>query len=655
MQKRELLKLPLMKVTRQMLEAAESDYGFEMDRHYYYLEDEKFWVPNYFWFYRIKKTEEVLEIAIFTRGDIIKGDDIPRYRVFLQSCGKYITYDMATEKWRQSSIEKLEYTKNYHDSPGGLWSHVGLWMSKRDKKELAEFIKGEGDEPRAAVNLWQLKNKHGSEINRVNSEMELVPAIPKNFENWMLKKGMPQYIFYDAGKKVEKGHCTHCKNEVNIESPKYGVAGVCKSCKSAITFISRKKGGRRIDERRCGLLQKTPKGYVYRQFMARCWYEKGELVDGGFKEEIRIMYDKDFLKSRTYMHYRFKATRIIRWQKYQFRQGGPAEYAVKLYSRNLKRVLKDSPLKYSSLELFAKHYQGNFFVDDYIKAAMGRDWIEKLVKCKFYNLAATEISNGGWVGVDDMAAGLKKYLGLGANYYRMLAGTDPTREELGVARIAERRGMRLARSDIEYLSQYDRMDFMEYFESSTPHKFLRYLREVIKDSRSKITEYRDYLSMVRQLDYDMGNPFILFPKNVKERHDLAVEDYNERERLKQKKYENDKENLYQENREKLKHLEMKNKTLMVVLPKRLEEIREEGHVLKHCVSSYSERVAKGETIIMFVRRTDAKGKPFYTMEVKDGKVSQCRGKNNRDMTEEVKAFVKKFEKKKLKTLERRAG
>lgn len=76
-----------------------------------------------------------------------------------------------------------------------------------------------------------------------------------------------------------------------------------------------------------------------------------------------------------------------------------------------------------------------------------------------------------------------------------------------------------------------------------------------------------------------------------------------------------------------------------------EEIKEEGRTLHHCVGTYVERVARGETMILFIRRIEKPAEPFYTMEFRDGKVVQCRGKHNCAMTKEIKAFAMAFEKK----------
>ena len=83
--------------------------------------------------------------------------------------------------------------------------------------------------------------------------------------------------------------------------------------------------------------------------------------------------------------------------------------------------------------------------------------------------------------------------------------------------------------------------------------------------------------------------------------------------------------------------------LQIVVPATASAIANEGVKLHHCVGTYIDKVVKGETNILFVRKLDAPSVPYYTMEVgKSGRIVQCRGQNNCGMTEEVKEFVKEF-------------
>lgn len=97
---------------------------------------------------------------------------------------------------------------------------------------------------------------------------------------------------------------------------------------------------------------------------------------------------------------------------------------------------------------------------------------------------------------------------------------------------------------------------------------------------------------------------------------------------------------------------IKGKGLILIVPKTGDEIREEGAALHHCVGSYVDRVAKGETSVFFIRKEDSPDKPYFTLEWKNNDIAQCRGLHNREMPPEVRAFTQAFKKKMLDSIEK---
>ena len=75
-----------------------------------------------------------------------------------------------------------------------------------------------------------------------------------------------------------------------------------------------------------------------------------------------------------------------------------------------------------------------------------------------------------------------------------------------------------------------------------------------------------------------------------------------------------------------------------------KELIREGAALHHCVGGYAERMAKGETAIFFIRRAEEPDKPFYTLELRDKTVIQCRTAHNKsyEQDEPVHAFVREW-------------
>ena len=100
-------------------------------------------------------------------------------------------------------------------------------------------------------------------------------------------------------------------------------------------------------------------------------------------------------------------------------------------------------------------------------------------------------------------------------------------------------------------------------------------------------------------------------------------------------------------------IKLKSRKYMLVLPSSADDLKREGQTLHHCVATYADRVAKKQTMILFVRKVEAPQEPFFTMEWRDNRVIQCRGSHNCDMPGDVKAFVSAFEKQMQKAREQK--
>lgn len=153
-------------------------------------------------------------------------------------------------------------------------------------------------------------------------------------------------------------------------------------------------------------------------------------------------------------------------------------------------------------------------------------------------------------------------------------------------------------------------------------KPIRFQNWVIKNS-VKAYEYRDYQNMLENLGIAFEGDFRILPKNFKQAHDDAVKAYNDM-KDEQKRIE------FANQLEKLLGLEQTIGNYTFVLPKELQELKAEGKALSHCVGSYADRVARGETVIVFVRQKEKVDNPLYTLEISGGKIVQLRGKRNRD-------------------------
>lgn len=96
-------------------------------------------------------------------------------------------------------------------------------------------------------------------------------------------------------------------------------------------------------------------------------------------------------------------------------------------------------------------------------------------------------------------------------------------------------------------------------------------------------------------------------------------------------------------------MEFESGELIVIQPKEIQDIIEEGRTLHHCVGGYANRHAAGELTIMFLRKKDEPDTPYYTIEVSNElKIVQCRGYRNNNAgnkkTQDIINFENEYQK-----------
>lgn len=653
MQKKELLKLPMMKVTEEMRKAAEET------RTYSYWRNPNIIGPKYQKYYRAKKTGGVLEIAIFTWGRIVAGENEPTYRVFLHD-GKYDTWETEAEKWRTANIEHLwDFREKSEEEKAAYGTH---WYKEHDRKLIVDFTGSEKQDIHSAVLEWQQYKKHRGETEVIDAAMSLIPDIPKDFEKWAFTDAVPQYMYYEYGKRT--GLCTCCGKYHELkEQPKYGKEGICPGCKRKVQYRTYKKKGRIHDWEYAALIQKIPGGYVLRFFALNQLIEQGTRSYGGMSEKIRITYNEQWNRQAIYSYHRYKMTNKIRWcngYEYLSAYGGrKEEERCRLYPRNLRKILKGSKLEYSGMPEFA-HTGIEFYQQDFIDKAKEYAGIEKLIKAGFHTLTNTCISYGSRAPIDLYQKRVKKVLGLTGEYYNLIRDKDPTWREYEITEQCQDVGIRATWEQIQKMSQYAR-NFAIYMRHSTPHKMLKYI-EGLKSKgpyamrNQEVNDYHDYLQLAAGLGYNLDDDWILYPKNLKERHDQLTEEQNERKAELEKESDDKKDRKLKRTikRKGWTRYEMETEQLLIRLPKCAHEIRKEGNAQHHCVATYMDRMVAGETCILFIRKKEEQDKSYYTVEVKDNEVIQVRGKYNVAPSEDVEEFMKVF-KKNIRKAERKAS
>ena len=707
MEKRKLAKIPREEASDEMVRFAERAAG----THIVTTKD-------------IEK--DLLMVTFYPIRKLKKGKKDAQLRTFF-SKNDYISQDLTVEKvkWLTAAYDRMydislyEHHWDYKESTGRWTPNMFFWTDA-DIDRMRSFFKEWSTEKDArdwtAVTRFQdmvkqkrLDERHAKETNPIDALMETVKEIPDEFKNWVSDKAMSfsRYLIYSTRSKNEAlVHCTHCNGVTLVDRTKIRLRnnekGICPLCGSSVTIKARGRMPARICDRRIvSFIEPREEGFLWRYFTAYREVKPDGKTNDGLFEIVRTFYK--FAPNGTpctssYEYREYKQTGIVRWCT---DEGYRESSYCTLYPGNLPEAWKDTPMKYSALEILAEnrpseqiHYAKA--INRYRKFPQ----LEWFIKMGLYKLAAHLInefhdgafgyeSRNGIRGLRKRGKTIFEILGLTKENTRILQSIDGNIDELRLLQEAQSSGYNLKAEELERFYKLFGCNttlIRKENRKSTIHKICRYIEREGADyrvgesgqcwrysymqrkERPDIREERlqncakdwlDYLNWCKELKYDLNNMFFYFPKNFKKVHDRTAAEYQalqdkkaaEKKRREDERIKREAEVMKKLLEEMLKEnagidnaFLIKGKGLILRVPRDAQEIKNEGAALHHCVGTYVDRVAKGQTHIFFVRRVEEPDTPYFTMEYNNGRVIQCRGNHNCGMPASVKAFVAAFEK-----------
>ena len=282
-------------------------------------------------------------------------------------------------------------------------------------------------------------------------------------------------------------------------------------------------------------------------------------------------------------------------------------------------------------------------IDNVLHLAAVRPWIEQLYKVGFFKLAHTAARYNGFT-VDEKATSVIKLLMVTRRSYKLLLSIgDPTPEQLKLVQtypvdtLEDLNSLALM-GNAFYKGESRAWDMMQ---TKAGRKTLRYLSTM---QPKDVHDYFDYTSWLEKLGYDMTDEYYIYPSDFRTAHDTladAYKKYQDRMAKKQKQLQNKVIAKLKEQND-LPAFHLHSGGLFVTVAGSADELTREGRELHHCVATYADKVAKGETMILFIRKESEPDKPYYTMEFKDGVIKQLRGYANCEPTHEVLRFRDDF-------------
>lgn len=611
--------------------------------------------------------QRILVLYIYQRESILAGSIKPRWVMF-HSRDDFATLSFrenAKATWQCSTLDSL-------DRIGGFDSKCAFYR-QQDEARVARFCKCE----RGAISMLgylQRLISYRKELERkwkkqraIIDRMKYVPVQPRDLKGFIHREVMPQYIFYDYQRKAP-GHayCTACRHEVRIAAAKHNTSGLCPRCKKKITFKCRGRRGRIFDRETVQVLQKAEGNglvlriiKVYRSFADSDIPNHFEIWENA-RQFITLSSSGQCSVDAYYYHYKAgydltpwcNGYRPVfdRW-KYNF----TADMSGVLYQRNLSDTLKDTPWAYSQLEAFSgiASFSG---VATFLSAYIKRPKIEHLIKMKLYRLVSGIIYGGysysALQAINFNGENMRAILGIDRPYFPLLRELNPSIDQLHLIRQLLQADHKPSTEQIKWFiaSKISNADAAkELLAHMSVHKLQRYVEQQFAPEdeaalkrvdyykmNTLITDYHDYLCMCKELQYDVKNSFILFPRELKAAHDSVAKT------LKDKRTAEHEKAIAGSFDEWQKRYQYQSKELMMIPPHSAKEIVDEGAALHHCVRLYVKNVAEKKSVILFVRSVDEPDKSLCTVEVKDGQVTQARGFDNEEPPAQITAFIEQW-------------
>lgn len=505
------------------------------------------------------------------------------------------------------------------------------WDSKEDEKRVFGELGIGINSFESEISREKRWTAHQRKVQRVNDMIASIPTVPLGMEEWIHRTIFPeQFLFIKRGKKRTDYACTACgANSWTKRSWKHNERTVCPKCGRQVIAKSRVQ---QVEKReRVTLLQKFGRGdwkdWAERVFVAHCkWNHEGKCLklyaevcavipNGKSWGEVYYGqgYDKDEFEQDWWTSNRYSK----RW--------GDSF----LYPGNLQEVLPVTGIEKSGIDIMANAGE-KFKVNTFIGTFVGRPYLEYLIKAGYLRMVSDILGEyGWWAGEEDVlktkADTLKTFFMIDGNRTNRLKQMNGGIVALKWLQYEEKHDIRIKQEAIEYLqAQKISPTCLRGFinELGSVNRAVNYLKKQKTKPSTTIEIWRDYLNMAKAEGMDITDDIVRFPKDLKARHDALVNTINERkdkERMKKEaeKYRKiDKDIMVQLPKAKVYFWE--NENYIFVPAGKCEELVNEGRILHHCVGAsdiYMNRMAKGESWIVFLRKKENMEKPYYTLEI----------------------------------------
>jgi DNA-directed RNA polymerase subunit RPC12/RpoP len=681
MRKRDLLELPVLGATDQIVRLAKSDRGRLRQIGVWNKRKKKAFRVIYS---RAGKWGTVLKVALFCREDLLAGELLPRYEIYISTTeDEDKTYLPKEKKWSEASIGNLivaDGYKIYYGSQMEEWEEPGA--RETVAKEIGAYSKcAEKNTVFELVLAWQqlrrarrLRGRHQREKARIDLAMETVPDLPKDWVKWVYDSAYfhAQYMMYHPGDKENSAWCSACGFNVKLKKRVRHQEHVrCPKCGKKVLALSWNKQKTISDRKEPGILQERKDGgYVLRVFASGIIRRKEtdwklSESESYIHEKYRVFLDRSF-RQETIYEYTVWKTRYEHDEE-RWCYGSDAAYGYGyyyknsddciLYYRNLARLRKGTCLQYVPLEKLFKKNEGCYgSVVKMLSNLKSMPQLEYLIKTGLYRLAwdlAKEGNRGNLLDTDKK--NLLKALGVDRQELDMAIKMNASFLQFKTLKAISAAGYRLNSRQVEWYSREFGAEMTKRMLAyGHPVKMMNYISRLTEQG-IRPGDYVDYLEEVKVLRLERTED-VLFPKNFQSMHERLSEQRRDMEEEVRKATIRKKDRMLREMLPELIKLYTGTKAegdFVMILPTCKEDFAKEGQNNHNCVNNYYDKMLEGKCVILFLRKKEDTQSSFCTVEMDGARIVQCRAIRNSVPPLEVTEFMERYAKEVDKRIRRK--
>lgn len=615
------------------------------------------WVSNRL--YTAEVADNILNVTVYRKE---KSVLIPLYR-HLYDGKSYATLRYSDNKKLSGTI--VTYLSVSSSTP----------LDTGSEKAFRDFFHEQNADINALVRAEQKildkkrEQAHQKIKDKIDARMTSIKAPSAKLSEWIRDKAFAssRYFFYNYRKgSVQQGYCSHCKKEFSAEGVKMNKTIPCSRCGSELICkpigrVSKYPIGHYLNiDYADTAMDGDEEAIVIRTFYARLTVS-GHRDGASFchekiaiTETTRSFHDKESFDFRDgddenhfFVYSSFMGEPGKHWCTLRTCQNIMGDYAKRVIYPDSLANLKSIPwLKNIELSAVSKYTD---CIGSLVEQLKRYPVIENFVKQGKIRIATKLLNSKSWEQdsrfTDLCNIGERspmKFLGVDRITFAQLG--DISTKDFVLYSIFGDVSMYKRACELELTNVVSTLGMVVRDTGLKPARIIGYLEKQVKNSQKKgyelLSVYNDYHSMVKDLKFKRTDS-VDYPKDLDKEHDRLMKLKTDKIYVKQ--------NPKLKKRGELLHkLDWNDGTYLIRAFDDASDFLTESAVLGHCVKTYIDRCAKGETNIYGIRMVDRPDVPFYTLTLSNScKVTQNLGKSNCMPTKEIRDFVEKWKKRVL--------